>query len=252
MTDKLDSQEAAFLDRAERTIVTARSFVGRSVNIAMVHAYWLVGRDIVEVEQAGQARAGYGDELIEKLSTRLTARFGRGFSPRTVRRIRQFYLTYPEGSKLPAEPAELGFRTTLLAQSGARSGALFPPTLGWSHYANLLKVEDEGARAFYEIEAARGGWTVRELNRQIASLLYERLAKSRDKQDDHRRATEDSGLLQVAETRADPGPQPHRAEQRLEDDEARVRREPAVLAEPEARNLVEPGVDFCFTGFHLR
>ena len=194
MTDPLDSQEDALFARSERTIEAARSYVDRSTNVAMVHAYWLIGRDIVEVEQAGKTRAGYGDELVLRLSERLTARFGRGFSSRTVRRIRPFYLTYPEGSKLPLEPDERKIRTTLLAKSkaeairptllarsGAPSMALFPPTLGWSHYANLLKVENDGARAFYEIEAAAEGWTVRELNRQIASLLYERLAKSRDK-----------------------------------------------------------------------
>ncbi len=139
-----------------------------------------LGRSVGWPARLSRARAGYGDELVQKLSARLTSRFGRGFSPRTVRRIRQFYLTYPEGSNLPLEPGEREIRTTLLANSGAegirptllaRSGgastALFPATLGWSHYANLLKVEADGARAFYEIEAATEGWTVRELNRQI-------------------------------------------------------------------------------------
>jgi len=194
VTGELDKREGALFDRAERTVEAARSFVDRSSNIAMVHAYWLIGRDIVEVEQVGEARAGYGDELLKKLAARLTDRFGRGFSPRTVRRIRQFYLTYPEGSTIPDQP-DTKIRTTLLAKSDSeeirstllaksrdRVVTLFPPTLGWSHYANLLKVENEGARAFYEIEAAREGWTVRETSRQIASLLYERLAKSRNKE----------------------------------------------------------------------
>ena len=104
-------------------------------------------------------------------------------------------MTYPRGSQLPVEPEALEIRTTLLAKSNDeeirttllaksrdRAVTLFPPTLGWSHYANLLKVESRSARAFYEIEAASEGWTVREMNRQIASLLYERLAKSRDKE----------------------------------------------------------------------
>lgn len=150
MTDALDGHESRLLDDAERTIEAARAYVDRSSNVAMVHAYWLIGRDIVEIEQAGAARAGYGDELVERVSGRLTDRFGRGFSARTVRRIRQFYRVYPEGSKLPVDPhvakirsallAESGpdeIRTTLLAKSSDRVVALFPPTLGWSHYANL-------------------------------------------------------------------------------------------------------------------
>lgn len=194
LRSSVNSGEAALFDRAERTIDAARSYVDRSSNIAMVHAYWLIGRDIVDVEQAGRARAGYGDELIERLAQRLARRFGRGFSPRTVRRIRQFYVAYREGSQVPVAPdvAEIRttllarsdideIRTTLLAKSRDRIVTLFPPTLGWSHYATLIKIEDASVRAFYEIEAARQSWTVRELNRQIATMLYHRLAKSRDK-----------------------------------------------------------------------
>ncbi|MEZ4269741.1 MAG: PDDEXK nuclease domain-containing protein [Myxococcota bacterium] len=195
MGSPLETDEEALFGRAERTIEAARSFADRSVNIAMVHAYWLVGRDIVEVEQAGQTRAGYGDELLKRIAGRLTERFGRGFSARTVRRIRQLYLTWPEGSPLSSElggpeirsallsesgPEEI--RSALLSKSGDRLRLLFPPSLGWTHYLILMKVKDAGARAFYEIEAAREGWTTRDLERQVASLLYERLAKSRDKE----------------------------------------------------------------------
>lgn len=159
----------------------------------MVHAYWLIGRDIVEVEQEGAARAGYGEQVLDRLAARLTRAFGKGFSPRTLRRIRQFYLTYPSGSALPPEMGGPEKRSALLSKSGAekiRSALLsksstrtplFPAALGWSHYLVLTRVEDEHARAFYEIEAVRENWSTRELERQTASLLYERLAKSRDK-----------------------------------------------------------------------
>ena len=101
MPDPHDLTEGALYDRVARIIEAARSHVSRTVNTAMVHAYWHIGREIVEVEQAGEERAEYGSQLIERLADRLSAQFGKGFSPRTLRRVRQFYLTYPEGSSLP-------------------------------------------------------------------------------------------------------------------------------------------------------
>ena len=163
----------------------------------MVHAYWLIGRDIIEVEQQGRERAEYGEQVVRRLAGRLTDRFGRGFSYPTVKRMKQFYLTFPDGSAIPEEvvpyrkgsaalipssspgPAQKG--STLLSQSPGAGTLLFPPVLGWSHYLILLRVSDPLARAFYEIEAARESWVTRELERQVASLLFERLAKSRDR-----------------------------------------------------------------------
>jgi len=118
---------------------------------------------------------------------------GQGFGARTLRRIRRFYVTYPEGSALPPELGGPAKRTAALSKSKPekiRTAALsksagvpapFPPHLGWTHYLVLLRVTNPTARAFYEIEAARESWSSRELERQIASLLFERLAKSRDK-----------------------------------------------------------------------
>ncbi|MBI4509685.1 MAG: DUF1016 domain-containing protein [Deltaproteobacteria bacterium] len=173
----------------------ARGHVARSVNTAMVQAYWLIGREIVEVEQHGEKRAGYGDEVIDRLARRLAERLGQGFGARTLRRIRQFYITYPEGSALPPElggpskrtavvsKSKTGrIRTAALTKSSQLAPAAFPPHLGWTHYLVLLRVSNQTARAFYEIEAVREGWSSRELERQVASLLFERLAKSRDKE----------------------------------------------------------------------
>ncbi|WP_428265534.1 PDDEXK nuclease domain-containing protein [Haliangium sp.] len=192
-----DSEDALY-ERIAAIIDAARGHVARSVNTAMVHAYWLIGREIVEVEQSGKARAEYGEGLIERLAQRLSKQHGKGFSARTLRRVRQFYLTFPDGSKLPPElggrakrsallstSSAEEIRTALLTKSDAEVGYLFPPSLGWTHYLALLKINDDGARAFYEIEAAREGWSTRQLERQIASLLYERLAKSRDKEGVH-------------------------------------------------------------------
>lgn len=178
--------------RVAEILEAARSQVARTVNTAMVHAYWLVGREIVEVQQSGQARAGYGDELVRALARRLSDQFGRGFSYPSVKRMKQFYLTFPKGSALPSRPAEKGSTVSSLFERGqkgstplslsyAESPAPFPPALSWSHYLVLIRVQDDQARAFYEIEAAKESWSVRELERQVASLLFERLSKSRDK-----------------------------------------------------------------------
>ncbi len=149
---------------------------------------------LIEVEHHGEKRAGYGDEVIERLAQRLAGSVGQGFGARTLRRIRQFYVTFPEGSALPPElggpagrtaapskskPEKI--RTAALTQS-AGVPAPFPPHLGWTHYLVPLRVTNPTARAFYEIEAARESWPSRELERQIALLLFERLAKSRNKE----------------------------------------------------------------------
>lgn len=187
------SHEDALFARVVDIIEAARGHVSRSVNTAMLQAYWLIGREIVEVEQHGEKRAGYGDEVIERLAQRLAGSVGQGFGARTLRRIRQFYVTYPEGSALPPELGGPAKRTASLSKSrpeeirtaaltkSAGEPAPFPPHLGWTHYLVLLRVTNPTARAFYEIEAARESWSSRELERQIASLLFERLAKSRDK-----------------------------------------------------------------------
>lgn len=193
--DSTEPQEQALFARVVDIIHASRQHVARSVNTAMVQAYWLIGRDIVEVEQQGKARAGYGDELITRLAKHLRGEVGKGFGARTLRRIRLFYLTYPEGSALPPELGSSEIRTALLSKSEPGKNrtaplsnspgvpaARFAPTLSWTHYLILLKVTNPAARSFYEIEAAREGWSSRELERQVASLLFERLAKSRDKE----------------------------------------------------------------------
>ncbi len=103
MTKLADRREEELFKRVAEIIEAARGHVARTVNSAMVHAYWLIGREIVEVEQHGKKRAGYGDELLEKLAAELTQRFGKGFSLTGLKRMRQFYLTFPEGSALPVE-----------------------------------------------------------------------------------------------------------------------------------------------------
>ncbi|AZG07132.1 DUF1016 domain-containing protein [Pigmentiphaga sp. H8] len=164
----------------------ARHAAARSVNALMTASYWEIGRRIVEAEQKGRRRAGYGEQLIARLSHDLTARFGRGFSVDNLENMRRFFLAYPpscisetlsrkSGNECPAgrpQPAFRMFDLSELAQTF---------TLPWSAYVRLLSVSDVHARRFYEIEALRGGWSVRQLDRQIGSQFYERTALSKDK-----------------------------------------------------------------------
>ena len=182
-------EDAALYERVAAIVEGARARAARSVNTAMVHAYWAIGREIVEVEQRGKARAGYGEGLMRGVAERLSARFGKGFSYPTVKRMRQFYLAYPQGSALgPAKgspvpslsaPGEKGSSPPSLSGGGAQ-GPLFPVALSWTHYTTLIRIPRPEARAFYEIEAAREAWSVRELERQVGAMLYERLAAGRD------------------------------------------------------------------------
>ena len=173
----------AMLGNVVRLIDEARRTSVRTVNAVMTATYWLIGRHMVEFEQQGKARAEYGEELLKRMATDLAARFGKGYSLTNLKQFRQFYLAYPPLQKsqtpsglLPA--AQKG--QTLSDQLAVRDfSARFP--LPWSAYVRLLSVTSEQARKFYETEALRGGWSVRQLDRQINSLFYERTALSRNK-----------------------------------------------------------------------
>ncbi len=179
----------------------ARRTSARAVNALMTAAYWEIGRRIVECEQGGADRADYGEALVKRLSGDLSQRFGRGFSLTNLKQFKKFYLIYRDAGKgqTPSgllEPTEMG-QTPSDSLANAASGAIlqtpskqpalalsdrvhgFP--LPWSHYVRLLKVEKPEARRFYETEALRGGWSVRQLDRQISTLFYERTLASRNK-----------------------------------------------------------------------
>ena len=148
----------------------ARRASARAVNSIMTTTYWEVGRRIVEVEQGGAVRAGYGEQILERFSHDLTARFGRGFGMVNLHQMRKFYLTWPPEQILQTLSEEFD-----LAEIAKR----FP--LSWSHYVALLGVKNEQGREFYETEALRGGWTERQLRRQIGTQFFERTALSKNK-----------------------------------------------------------------------
>ena len=172
----------------------ARRNAARTVNALMTATYWEIGRRIVEFEQGGEKRAEYGEALLQRLAQDLNAKFGRGFSYPNVNKFRQFYLAFPSANILSTpsiESTESILSTPSIElrrpKSQTPSGQLavrnlsarFP--LPWSHYVRLLSVKGALAREFYHAEALRGGWSVRQLDRQIASQFYERTAASRNK-----------------------------------------------------------------------
>jgi predicted nuclease of restriction endonuclease-like (RecB) superfamily len=154
-----------------QVIETGRLAAGRVVNQTITTTYWLVGRQIVEHEQGGSHRAGYGEELLERLSVDLTKCVGRGFSRRNLQQMRALYLWKPTRQTLSAKSTGQ-IRQTPSANFALDELPVF--ALPWSHYYRLLSVRDEAARAYYEQESIRGGWSVRQLDRQIASLAFQR------------------------------------------------------------------------------
>lgn len=178
--------------RIAEILVQARNNVVRQINRTQVLAYWEIGQEIVEFEQKGKARAEYGENLLKKLSADMTARFGRGFSERNLRNMRAFYLNFPIWQTVSAKSPERK-KSQILSRKSQKYQALsrkseksqtmsdeFEPMLSWSHYCELLKVEETLARSFYEQESIQNNWSVRELKRQINSMLFERLALSKD------------------------------------------------------------------------
>ena len=134
-------------------MISARSNVAHQVNIELLSAYWNIGRVIVEHEQCSNARAGYGKDTMRQLSKALTKELGKGFSLSNVYNMRQFYLDYPKFQSLTGK-------------------------LTWTHYCELMSISDRDRRSFYEKECERSGWSVREMKRQIATSLFERLLLS--------------------------------------------------------------------------
>jgi predicted nuclease of restriction endonuclease-like (RecB) superfamily len=156
----------------------------------MTATYWAIGRRVVEQEQQGLERADYGTALVARLAVDLTARFGRGFGRRNIFQMRSFYLAYrdvlqtgkqgTEGTT-PASIVQTASALSTVVEVAGGSGVLPAFPLPWSHYVRLLSVRSAEGRRFYEGEALRGGWTIRQLDRQIGSQFYERTALSRNK-----------------------------------------------------------------------
>lgn len=174
----------------------SRRQVAKAVNTAMVYTYYSVGQYIVEFEQGGKVRAAYGKEVLKRLSARLTEQYGKGWSEDNLENCRKLFLNYsitePVVRKLNqetiSEPAVRKSDQEINSEPVARNIHTF--LLPWTHYLILMRVKNLQARKFYEIEAYNQQWSKRQLQRQIASSLYERLALSRDKDEVMRLANE--------------------------------------------------------------
>ena len=148
----------------------------RHINTAMVTAYWQVGRRIVEEEQQGESRAAYGRALIKTLSEELQSEFGKGFSVDNLENMRRFYNVYR------VQQSSTEFVSPPISETPSRKLEIPDFQLSWSHYQMLIRIDDAGERSFYEIEASKNRWSLRELKRQFDSALYLRLAMSKDKE----------------------------------------------------------------------
>lgn len=157
----------------------ARRSAVRSVDSILTQAYWQIGRRIVEFEQRGKKRADYGDRLIKRLAIDLGERFGRGFNARNLENMRLVYVLWPKlFSKKNVPPLD---NLSVYRLDSCKKTQTVSAKLSWSQYVLLATVRSKEARDFYEAEASRGGWSVRQLDRQISTQFYERTLLSRNK-----------------------------------------------------------------------
>ena len=180
--DPLLVRSAEPLYREIRAVLeSARAGAHRAVNAAMVQAYWHVGRLIVEHEQGGTKRAAYGEAVLDDLSRRLMAEFGRGFDVTNLRKMRQFYRMFEIRDAVRLESGKAKRAVARLVSGVEPIRHTAGDELSWSHYRLLIQVESPAAREWYMNEAMGQHWSTRQLDRQISALYYERLLVSRKK-----------------------------------------------------------------------
>ena len=203
----VEARAEQLANRIEALVVEARKKITSTVNVAMVYTNYEIGRYIVEDEQGGKIRAEYGKGVLNAVSARLTARLGKGWSVENLTSMRKFYVLYSKTVTSGYEIQGTEIQTTgLEAQDENRNHRLrnHQFILPWTHYLILTHVSDPEARSFYEIEASKQQWSKRQLQRQIGSGLYERLALSRDKDEVMRLATEGQVVEKPSDIIKDP------------------------------------------------
>lgn len=162
--DSLYQRVSGYIDHARKNIQ-------RTIDFEMVQAYWLIGREIVEEEQYGKERAEYGKAVLKGLSERLQKKYNKGFSVDTLEQVRKFYTIY-----------QVDKNSDAVRRKSDEGIVYLNPNLSWTHYRALIRIKRSEARKFYEIESIKNNWSARELERQVGSLLFERIAKSMDKE----------------------------------------------------------------------
>lgn len=206
----IETRAVQLAEKIENLVAEARKKVAFVANTAQVYTYYEIGRYIVEDEQGGMVRAEYGKGILKRVSERLTERLGKGWSVENLTSMRKFYVLYSERTEIVTAGYEI-------SQTNTDDSVISDPTenrnqwsrnqkfaLQWSHYQILTHVKDPDARSFYEIEAFKQQWSKRQLQRQIGSGLYERLALSRDKEEVMRLATQGQVIEKPADIIKDP------------------------------------------------
>lgn len=178
--------KSEFVSEIKQILSQAREIAYTAVNSAMVQAYWLVGKRIVEEEQGGKERAEYGEYLIKNLSDELIKEYGKGFSVQSLKNFRQFYQVFPKLMK----------SSTLQSQSTLSKSSTLWSQLSWSHFKIIMRVSNSKAREYYVQETAKNSWSVRMLDRNISSQYYERLLASQIKEPVVSEMKEKNALLQ--------------------------------------------------------
>lgn len=202
-----------------------REQAGKVVNTILVQTYWHIGRQIVEFEQGGKEKAEYGSNLLDRLSRDLNLEYGKGFSRSSLFQIRQFYINYPKIQTLSGQ-------------------------LSWSHYSEIMKADNDLEISFYTKQCERENWSVRELKRQMKSMLFHRLALSKDKESVLKLSERGAEIQRPEDIIKDPYvfeslgfiPQPHFSEGDLEN----------KLIQNLEKFLLELGKGFAFMGRQYR
>jgi len=210
----IETRATRLADKIEVLVTEARKKVASVANTAQVYTYYEIGRYIIEDEQGGKVRAEYGKGVLKRVSERLTERLGKGWSEENLRLMRKFYTLYSQVqspiNKIRTSGLEILYSkkqtSGLEIQNENRNHRLrnHQFVLPWTHYLILTHVSDPEARSFYEIEASKQQWSKRQLQRQIGSGLYERLALSRDKDEVMRLATEGQVVEKPSDIIKDP------------------------------------------------
>ena len=185
-----------FLESVSEVLAQARKNAKTAVNLAMVYAYYEIGRMIVEEEQHGQNRAAYGKQILRELSKYLSEKYGKGYSAENLKLMRRFYNVY-----LHDQIGETVF-TQFENLPAVSTGRKF--YLSWSHYLKLMRIDNIDERHFYEIESVKNDWSLTELKRQYNSSLYERIALSTDKDKVYRLALEGQKVEKAKDAVKDP------------------------------------------------
>jgi predicted nuclease of restriction endonuclease-like (RecB) superfamily len=186
----------SFLESVSDVLAQARKNAKTAVNLAMVYAYYEIGRMIVEEEQHGQNRAAYGKQILQELSKYLNEKYGKGFSTTNLRQMRNFYVVYSQDQIQQTLSAE--FENLPAVSTGRKF------YLSWSHYLKLMRIDNVDERHFYEIESVKNDWSLTELKRQYNSSLYERIALSTDKDKVYRLALEGQKVETAKDAVKDP------------------------------------------------